>query len=115
MKTVFDAGAMLHPHPLVLGAYREGLHDLGSPRGGPSSRWGPDVGAGEVLGQEVPVLSLKAEGSLPRQSWEGAVHCQENCPSCYQLLEVVPQQQMTGIPCGPPFPLHRSLVHLPHH
>lgn len=69
MKTAFAAAAMPHPHLQVLGVCREDPHDLGSPQGGPSSRWGPgEVGVGEALGQEALALSLEAERSLPRRS-----------------------------------------------
>lgn len=74
MKIVFAAAARPHPRLRVLGACRAGPHDLGSPQGGPSSQRGPgEVGVGEALGQEAPTLSLEAERSLPRPSWEGAV------------------------------------------
>lgn len=75
-------------------------HSLGSPQGGPSSRWGPgEVGVGEALGQEAPALSLEAERSLPRPSWEGVVRCRGSCPFCHLLQGAVPHQQLTGTPC----------------
>lgn len=75
-------------------------HSLGSPQGGPSSRRGPgEVGVGEALGQEAPALSLEAERSLPRPSWEGAVRCQGSCPFCHLLQGAVPHQQLIGTPC----------------
>lgn len=115
MKTAFAAAAMPHPHLRVLGAYRVGPHDLGSPQVGPSSRRGPgEVGVGEALGQEAPSLSLEAARSLPRPSWVEAVRCQWSCPFCHLLQGTVPHQQLIGTPCGPPPPPHPSRVHLPH-
>lgn len=115
MKIVFDAAARPHPHLQVLGACKEGPPDLGSPQGGPSSRRGPgEVGVGEALGQEAPALSLEAERSLPRPSWEGAVRCRGSCPFCHLLQGAVPHQQLIGTPCGPQLPPHQSLARLPH-
>lgn len=117
MKTAFAAAAMPHPHPQVLGACRAGLHDLGNRQEGPSSQWGPGaVGVvGEASGQEAPTLSLEAEWSLPRPSWEGAAHSQRSCPFCHLLPGAVPPQPLPGTLCGPQLPPHRSLVHPPHH
>lgn len=75
-------------------------HSLGSPQGGPSSRRGlGGVGVGEALGQEAPALSLEAERSLPRPSWEGVVRCRGSCPFCHLLQGAVPHHQLTGTPC----------------
>lgn len=76
MKIAFAAAAMPHPHLQVLGVCRAGPHDLGSPQGRPSFQQGPgEVGVGVALGLEAPILSLEAEKSLPRLSWEEAVRC----------------------------------------
>lgn len=75
-------------------------HSLGSRQGGPSCQRGPgEVGEGEALGQEALTLSLEAERSLPRPSWEEAVRCPCSCPFCHRLQGSVLHQQLPGAPC----------------